>query len=179
MNISDIIPRINISILPLFEPVVIYFNHKKTVLVHTARKSKSDTIHMILVLTDKSEIKKWKSQVNNEQVEYFCNSPKILKEIPTEISENQPTEYSKGKKLTFQINFIKKQQHISKASDLQNSEDFDEEKILSLAPASSGCSLSVSSESNFKLGSASKYILSTSKSIKKFQWILFFAVLFK
>ncbi|CAG9328649.1 unnamed protein product [Blepharisma stoltei] len=172
MNISDLIPGVSLSNLPLYEPFIIYHNNRKLALVHTVRNAKLTPVHLILILADYSEIEKWKNQKSDEQLAYFLKLPKIIKESPDNEYKDEMLMRTKTKKLAFNINSIEKTSYISSTYDVPNSEVADEEKSYSAAPVSSAYSQSISCDR-----SASKYIVNTGNAIKKFQWVLFVAII--
>ncbi|CAG9330803.1 unnamed protein product [Blepharisma stoltei] len=76
-NIMKYFPSLVVKDMPPFEPQFLKFRGKLLGIIHSIKKVKSTTIHLLLVINDKKEIKKWREGQAEEQVEYFGGTANV------------------------------------------------------------------------------------------------------
>ncbi|CAG9322461.1 unnamed protein product [Blepharisma stoltei] len=105
--ISEIIPRLDITSMKLFEPIMIQQNGKKFAVVHTINVLGATRIHKIIIVHDENEIKLWKNGQEIDQIEYFEKTP-IDEDEELRIDQNsllKPTDSSQNVRFQKTINY--------------------------------------------------------------------------
>ncbi|CAG9328660.1 unnamed protein product [Blepharisma stoltei] len=159
LNISDVFPGVKLNKLYLFLPKIIMSNETKLALVHVQIAINLYTIHLIFVISDSLDIEKWQNEEAPEQIEFFGQSECQLNENYEEIRHKNPKNTLISINSADQISkaFLYEENLWEKAADYRV--DQNQEKNI-LADQLSA-----------------RYIRRTEYSIRKFWWILLYAIL--
>ncbi|CAG9334492.1 unnamed protein product [Blepharisma stoltei] len=184
--LSDLLPGITLSQVPLYEPILLNIKDNNLALVHGIKNFKSTDIHFVLLISDQSEIDVWLENNDILQLEYFGKADTIAE---LEHFESSHTDiHSDQDRVKFNLKAsnnsfmhttslgeaeIEMASGATKFSEEHKEKHSTEDKSLT----ASSSYFTHTSSSQDKKAHGKTIVLMSLVLLKRYKWVLFFSVL--